>query len=99
MGDADKPLGAGGDVGPSQVGNTIFGDDVLHVVAQRGNRAAGCQRRHDFRHRAFLGVGHAGNGNKTASALRMLYAADEIELPAARGILARADAFGTHLPG
>ena len=99
MGDADKALCAGGNVGPAQIDYAVFGCNEMHVVAKAGYGAAWCQGGHDFRNRTFLGVRHARYGNKAAPALRIFYAPHEVKLPAACRVLACADAFSAHLPG
>ena len=69
VGNADKALCAGGDVGPAQIDDTVFGRNKMHVVTQTGYGAAWRQGGHDLRNRTVLSVRHARYGDKATTAL------------------------------
>ena len=97
MRDVDQTLGAGWDVGPAQIGNTVFGYYILKVVTQRSDSATWCERGNNFGNITFFGVGYAGNGNKSSSIFGIFDTANKIKLSTACGVLTSANTFSANL--
>ena len=97
--DADQTAATLRNVAVHQVHAAIFGHEILNIGTQRSDHAASHERRSDLRDHAVLRLRSGGHGNDSFAVLRERRAADEVDLSAGAGILARSDALSANLAG
>ena len=94
MGDGDEGFGALGNGFSLQVDDAVFGDDVHHVGARRGDDVAGREVKHDAAAALALLAIRGGEADKRFASLGRIGAADELQLSAGAADVAVAVGLG-----